>query len=84
MDSVSIIGYLAATLTTLAFVPQVTKIWYSRSAKDISLVMFLAFSLGVFCWLVYAFLIDSRPMILANGITLALALSILAMKLKFK
>lgn len=84
MDWAPILGYFAATLTTLAFVPQVTKIWKSRSAKDISLAMFLVFSLGVFCWLIYGLLIDSRPMILANSVTLALALSILAMKLKFK
>jgi len=84
MEWAQILGYFAATLTTLAFVPQVTKIWKSRSAKDISLAMFLVFSLGVFCWLIYGFLIDSKPMILANSVTLALALSILAMKLKFK
>jgi MtN3 and saliva related transmembrane protein len=84
MDSITMLGYLAATLTTVAFVPQVMKIWYSRSAKDISLAMFLVFSLGVLCWLVYGLMIGSGPMIFANSITLALALSILAMKLKFK
>jgi MtN3 and saliva related transmembrane protein len=84
MDSITLLGYLAATLTTVAFVPQVTKIWYSRSAKDISFAMFLVFSLGVLCWLMYGLMIGSGPMIFANSITLVLALSILAMKFKFK
>ncbi|QPJ66492.1 MAG: hypothetical protein G3M78_14230 [Candidatus Nitrohelix vancouverensis] len=84
MDSISLLGYVAGMLTTLAFVPQVTKTWKTRSAADISLTMFIVFCVGVACWLVYGILIHSTPMILANVLTLILALSILAMKLKFK
>jgi MtN3 and saliva related transmembrane protein len=76
-------GYLAGVLTTLSFVPQLVRVWRLRSARDISLTMFLAFSLGVFLWLVYGISLHSIPMILANGTTLALSVAILILKLRF-
>jgi MtN3 and saliva related transmembrane protein len=84
MEINELIGMMAGTLTTVSFVPQVLKTWKSRSAKDISLGMFLMFSLGVTLWLIYGFGIASMPVILANAITLVLALSILLMKMVFK
>lgn len=81
MDMTNLIGTLAGILTTIAFIPQVIKTWRTRSARDISLFMFLLFSSGVLLWLVYGLLIDSMPIILANGITLALSVSILVLKL---
>lgn len=83
MDWVEIVGALAGTLTTIAFIPQVIKTWRSRSAEDISLFMFLLFSTGVALWLVYGFAIGSIPVIAANTITLLLALSILALKIRY-
>ncbi|MBL8413140.1 MAG: SemiSWEET transporter [Propionivibrio sp.] len=84
MNSItSTIGFIAAILTTLSFVPQVLKVWRSRSAKDISLGMYSLFTLGIAAWLLYGFLIDSWPVILANLVTLILAGSVLVMKLKF-
>ena len=84
MNSItSTIGFIAAILTTVAFVPQVLKIWRTRSAKDISLGMYSLFTLGIAAWLVYGVLIDSWPVILANLVTLMLAGSVLVMKLKF-
>lgn len=77
------IGAAAGLLTTLSFVPQVVKVWRSRSAADISLWMFLLFSLGVLLWLVYGLYLRSTPIILANGVTLILALSVVVMKLRF-
>ncbi len=79
----SIIGFIAAILTTVAFVPQVRKIWRTRSARDVSLGMYSLFTLGVALWLVYGVLIHSWPIILANCITLILAGAVLVMKLKF-
>jgi len=79
----STIGFIAAILTTVSFVPQVLKVWRSRSAKDISLGMYSLFTLGIAAWLVYGVLIDSWPVILANLVTLMLAGSVLVMKLKF-
>jgi len=78
------IGLLAGLLTTVSLVPQVMKIWKSRSAKDVSLKMFAAFSVGVALWLAYGVLQQELPMILWNGVSLVLASAILAMKLRFK
>ncbi|HYQ73043.1 MAG TPA: SemiSWEET transporter [Gammaproteobacteria bacterium] len=82
MDITNIIGTLAGTLTTIAFIPQVVRTWKTRSAQDISLFMFLLFSCGVLLWLIYGFLLHALPIILANGITLALSTSILVLKIR--
>jgi MtN3 and saliva related transmembrane protein len=79
----SAIGFIAASLTTIAFVPQVRKVWRTRSAKDVSLGMYSLFTLGVAMWLVYGILIHAWPVIVANVITLLLAGAVLVMKLKF-
>jgi MtN3 and saliva related transmembrane protein len=77
------IGSTAAFCTTLSFLPQLIRVWRRKSARDISLVMFLLFSFGVACWLVYGIGIGSGPIAVANAITLALALAILALKLRY-
>lgn len=79
----TLVGSVAAFFTTAAFVPQVVRVWRLRSAEDISLTTFLVFSVGMAVWLVYGLLIDSIPVILANGATLVLALTIVALKLNF-
>ncbi len=84
MDLAAGIGLLAGLLTTASLVPQVMKIWKTRSAKDISLKMFVAFSLGVALWLVYGILQQELPIILWNAVSLVLAGAILVMKLRFK
>ena len=76
------VGALAGILTTIAFIPQVVKTWKTRSAGDISLLMFLLFSAGVLLWLIYGILLNAMPIIIANGITLALSASILVMKIR--
>ncbi|HEV3485872.1 MAG TPA: SemiSWEET transporter, partial [Vicinamibacterales bacterium] len=76
------IGLLAGLLTTVSLVPQVLKIRKTRSAKDVSLKMFAAFSLGVALWLAYGVMQQEFPMILWNSVSLVLAGSILAMKLR--
>ena len=76
-------GMAAGTLTTIAFVPQVIKTWRSGSADDISMFMFLLFSTGVLMWLIYGISLNSWPMMIANGLTLILALAIIVMKLVF-
>ena len=75
-------GYLAAALTTLAFVPQVRKALRTRDTRAISLGMYLMFSTGVALWLVYGVLIGAWPIILANGVTLVLAATVLWHKLR--
>ena len=83
MIDTEILGLVAGSFTTLAFLPQVIKTWKSRSAKDISLGMFLLFSTGVALWLVYGLEIGALPIIIANSVTLILSLAILAMKFWF-
>ena len=78
------IGFFAAFCTTVAFFPQAVKVWKSKSTKDISLYMFVIFTIGVFSWLVYGIIIVNLPIILANSVTLVLSLFILMYKLKYK
>jgi MtN3 and saliva related transmembrane protein len=84
MEPQDLLGSVAGTLTTISFVPQVWKIWKSRSAEDISFGMFLLFALGVVLWLVYGVMIQAMPIILANGVSLALVLAIIVMKVLFR
>jgi MtN3 and saliva related transmembrane protein len=77
------IGSVAAFCTTLSFLPQLIHVWRRKSAQDISLGMFLLFSFGVACWLIYGIGIGSAPITVANAITLALALAILTLKLRY-
>ncbi len=77
------IGSIAATCTTISFLPQLIRVWRRKSARDISLIMFLLFSFGVACWLVYGIGIGSGPIAVANALTLALALAILVLKLRY-
>ena len=78
-----VVGYAAATLTTIAFVPQAWKTWKTRSAAGVSLRMYAIFTLGVGLWLAYGLMIGAWPVIIANIVTLALALFILVMRLRF-
>ncbi len=77
-------GIIAGGLTTTSLVPQVLKTYKSRSAADLSLKMFSLFSLGVLLWLIYGFINKDLPIILANGGTLLLALTLLFFKFRFK
>lgn len=83
MDLTEIIGYSAAFFTTAAFLPQVYQVWKSRSAKDISLGMYIVFVTGIAFWLVYGLLIASWPIIIANMVTFILAGCVLVMKIRF-
>ena len=80
---IDMIGYVAACLTTASFVPQAWHTFRTKDVSGISLAMYSAFTLGVALWLLYGLAKGSWPMILANGITLALALLILGMKLRY-
>lgn len=84
MDWITVIGFGAAILTTIAFLPQVIKTWKEKETKDISLVMYVIFVLGVALWLTYGILLKNPPMIFANIITIILASTVLILKLKYK
>ncbi len=83
MMSAELIGYAAAVLTTVAFVPQAVQAWRTRDTSGISLPKYALFCTGVALWLVYGVLLGAWPIIIANTITLALSLTILAMKLRY-
>jgi MtN3 and saliva related transmembrane protein len=84
MTLVTFIGLAAATLTTVAFVPQVVRAWRTRSTHDISLPMFLVLAAGITLWLIYGAMIQDLPLVLANVVTLVLVLMILFLKLRYK
>lgn len=77
-------GYVAAALTTVAFVPQAAKTIRSKDTSSISLWMYVVFTIGIGFWLVYGISLQSWPMILSNIVTFALSATILALKLKYK
>jgi MtN3 and saliva related transmembrane protein len=76
------IGYCAAFLTTVAFLPQAIQSWRSRDLSGISLGMYSLFTAGVGLWLVYGIVIEKWPLIIANALTFSLAFSILILKLQ--
>jgi MtN3 and saliva related transmembrane protein len=84
MDTITVMGLVAGALTTVSFLPQLWKVWQSRSTKDISLAMYVTISTGVLLWLLYGLFTSSLPVILANAVTLLIALSILAMKIRYR
>lgn len=83
MVVVEVIGSLAAILTTASFIPQAWLTFRTRDVSGISLGMYSAFTLGVALWLVYGLVLMAWPLIIANAITLSLALVILTMKLRY-
>jgi MtN3 and saliva related transmembrane protein len=78
------IGFLAAILTTGSFIPQVWKIWQTRSTRDLSWSMTMMFTSGVGLWLVYGILMNAPSIIVANSIALSLWLAIAFMKWRFE
>ncbi len=82
MDITTIVGLLAATCTTVSFVPQVVQILKTKNTQGISLGMYVLFTFGIACWLVYGFYLNELPIIIANSITLILAATILIFKIK--
>jgi MtN3 and saliva related transmembrane protein len=84
MDTTLIIGYIAGTLTTISFLPQVIRTWKMRETKDFSLAMLLLFATGILLWTVYGIRTGSLPVILANVITFLLIIVLLAMKIRYR
>ncbi|WP_439518146.1 SemiSWEET transporter [Hydrogenophaga sp.] len=84
MPSNELIGFCAAFLTTASFVPQAWLTFRTRDVSGISLGMYSVFTLGVALWLVYGLSLAAWPIVVANAITLALAVSILVMKLRYR
>ncbi len=83
MIEAKIIGLIAATLTTSAFIPQVVQTWKSRSAKDLSFGLVSMLTVGTLAWLVYGLMVGDLPVILANIISFVLNASLLYFKIRF-
>ncbi len=79
-----LIGSLAAFLTTSSFIPQAWHTWTTKDVSGVSLGMYSVFTVGVALWLVYGLMLDAWPVVVANAVTLTLALGILVMKLRYQ
>lgn len=79
-----IIGFCAGFLTSLSYIPQLVKVWKTKSTKDISYLMFIMACTGLSLWITYGMLIKSISLIVANVVTFTLGLSILVMKFVFE
>ena len=84
MQPIEILGYIAGTMSSLVFLPQVIKTWKTKSASDISLVMFLFATASVVMWLVYGIIIKNGSIIYTNSTVLLLSCIMLYFKLKYK
>ena len=80
---IDLFGFLAAFLTTIAFLPQLYKTWETRSADDVSLIMLILFIIGLLCWIIYGLKIHSIPILVANIITFIFNFSILILKITY-
>jgi MtN3 and saliva related transmembrane protein len=80
----TLLGIAAGSLTTLALIPQVVRIWRSRSAEDVSGATFAVMGAGIALWIVYGVRIGSAPVIVFNAVSLVLAAAILALKARYK
>lgn len=84
MQSSDLLGYLAATLTTVSFVPQAWRTFKTKDVSGISLRMYSIFTAGVAVWLAYGIVLGETPMMVANSLSLVLALAVLVMKLRYR
>ena len=84
MHLASTLGFIAGTLTTISFVPQVFKVWRSKRCHDLSWGMLITFSAGVMMWLTYGLMLWAAPIIVANAVTLALLITIALLKAKYR
>ena len=83
MQASDVLGYLAATLTTVSFVPQAWRTFRTKDVSGISLKMYTLFTLGVAVWLAYGIVLGEVPMMIANSTTLMLAIPVLVMRIRY-
>lgn len=83
MPILDILGYTAGIFIVISLIPQIIKSWKTKSTKDLSLPRYLIYIIGIILWFVYGLIIRNGPMIVMNAINLALAFSILSLKIKY-
>lgn len=84
MESVTVVGFAAAILTTSSFLPQAIKTIRTKNTESISLFMYSLFTLGTLLWFLFGLFSNNTPVMVANAVTLVFALIILAYKIKYK
>ena len=84
MDPITLVGFIAGTLTTVAYVPQVIRSWRLKETRDLSLSMLVLYAIGVLLWLLYGWWTNALPIIVANGISEILILILLGIKLHYR
>jgi len=84
MDQVTVLGMMAGSMTTLAYLPQLVKVWRSKSAEDISWAMLIILCAGILMWLIYGTYVHDLPVITANMVTLMLTSIILGLKVHYR
>jgi MtN3 and saliva related transmembrane protein len=84
MDVITIVGLVAALFTTASLLPQLIKVYKTKSTKDISTGMFALFGGGVLLWFIYGLLVKDFPIIIANSLAFVQAMVILIFKAKYK
>ena len=80
---IELLGYISAIITTIAFLPQIIKTLKTKSAKDVSMGMFVLFTVGVFLWVIYGFLTNTMPVLIANIVIFCLAVTQILLKIKY-
>jgi len=83
MTAADYLGYAAGALTAFTFLPQVIKTWQSKSAKDVSLNMFIIAFVNEIMWLVYGFMLDNWVIISTNAVMLLMSGFMIALKVKY-
>ncbi|HAO46237.1 MAG TPA: SemiSWEET transporter [Ferruginibacter sp.] len=84
MTAASILGLLAGTITSITFLPQVIRIWKTKSVKDISMLMMILLLVGTCCWLMYGILMKDAAIIYTNVMVLTMSVIMFWFKLKYK
>lgn len=84
MNWITALGLIAASMTTIAFMPQAIKTIKTKHTKDLSFGTYLIMTIGVFLWFIYGVLIEDMPLIIANAVTFTITSTILILKIKYK
>ena len=78
-----VLGYVAGLITAITFLPQVLKTWKTKSAKDVSLAMFLIALTNQILWLAFGILRDDPVIIITNALMLLMTSLMIILKLKY-
>ncbi|MFH1643000.1 MAG: SemiSWEET transporter [Nanoarchaeota archaeon] len=84
MDGIDILGFVAGVITTISWLPQLIKTWKTKKTEDLSLGMYSILFIGMSLWIIYGIILNSKPIIYANMISVSMVLTLLLLKIKYK